>query len=407
MQSKKIILAYSGGLDTSVILKWLVNKGYEVIAYIADVGQEDDFVKAKEKALLLGASKVYIEDLKKEFVEDFIFTWLKGNGLYEGKYLLGTSIARPLIAKKQIEIAQKEGTKIVSHGATGKGNDQVRFELTYMALMPDVEIFSPWKDEEFLKAFEGRKDLLDYAEKEGIPVEATNAKPFSMDDNLMHISYEAGILEDPGKEAPADMCKKCVDIKKAPDKETIITINFEKGIPTTVENLSDGKKVEGALELYTYLNEIGAANGVGKIDLVENRFVGMKSRGVYETPAGTILLKAHMDIETITVDKEVMHIKQTLEPKFAQLIYNGFWYSPEMDFVMAAFNKSQENVSGTVTLSLYKGNVSVTKRASPNSLYDVDLASMDVAGGYDQTDAKGFIKLNALRLKVGKKVEKI
>jgi argininosuccinate synthase len=228
-----------------------------------------------------------------------------------------------------------------------------------------------------------------------------------MDDNLMHISYEAGILEDPGKEAPADMCKKCVDIKKAPDKETIITINFEKGIPTTVENLSDGKKVEGALELYTHLNEIGAANGVGKIDLVENRFVGMKSRGVYETPAGTILLKAHMDLETITVDKEVMHIKQTLEPKFAQLIYNGFWYSPEMDFVMAAFNKSQENVSGTVTLSLYKGNVSVTKRASPNSLYDVDLASMDVAGGYDQTDAKGFIKLNALRLKVGKKVEKI
>tara|TARA_Y100000310_G_scaffold204590_1_gene204829 strand:+ start:234 stop:1442 length:1209 start_codon:yes stop_codon:yes gene_type:complete len=401
--TKKIILAYSGGLDTSVILKWLVNKGYEVVAYIADVGQEDDFVQAKEKALKLGAVKVYIEDLKKEFVDDYIFTWLKGNGLYENKYLLGTSLARPLIAKKQIEIAQKEGTKIVSHGATGKGNDQVRFELTYMALMPDVEIFSPWKDKEFLEAFEGRKDLLAFAKKEGIPVEATTKKPFSMDDNLMHISYEAGILEDPGVEAPNDMCKKCVDVKDAPDKETKIQILFSKGIPTTVKNLSTDEKVTGSLEIFNYLNTIGAVNGVGKIDLVENRFVGMKSRGVYETPAGTILLKAHMDIETITVDKEVMQLKQTLEPTFAKLIYNGFWFSPEMEFMMAAFNNSQEKVNGTVTLTLYKGNVQVLSRESPNTLYDTGLASMDIAGGYDQTDAKGFIKLQALRLKVGKK----
>tara|TARA_Y100000310_G_scaffold332021_1_gene406750 strand:- start:1368 stop:2588 length:1221 start_codon:yes stop_codon:yes gene_type:complete len=406
MKSKKIILAYSGGLDTSVILKWLVNKGYEVIAYIADVGQEDDFVKAKEKALKLGASKVYIEDLKKEFVEDYIFTWLKGNGLYENKYLLGTSLARPLIAKKQIEIAKKEKTKIVSHGATGKGNDQVRFELTYMSLMPDVEIFSPWKDKEFLEKFEGRKDLLAYAKEQNIPVEATTEKPFSMDDNLMHISYEAGILEDPSMAAPASICKKTAHIKDAPDKEVKICIHFAKGIPIKLQNFTSGDDVEGSLQLFQYLNELGAENGIGKIDLVENRFVGMKSRGVYETPAGTILLKAHMDIESLTLDKEVLHIKQTLEPKFAQLIYNGFWNSPEFDFLMSAFNKSQEKVSGKVTLLLYKGNVSVTKRESVNSLYDVGLASMDVAGGYDQEDAKGFIKLNALRLKVGKNVGK-
>jgi len=397
----KVILAYSGGLDTSVILKWLINKGCEVVCYIADVGQDDDFDKAKSKALSIGASKVYIEDLKEEFVKDYIFQALKANAVYEGKYLLGTSLARPLIAKKHIEIAKKEGTKIVAHGATGKGNDQVRFELAFMKLMPDVKIISPWKDKEFLSQFEGRTDLINYAKENGIPIDSTLQKPYSMDDNLMHISYEAGLLEDTKYEANEDMFKKTISPKDAPDKETKIMIEFKQGVPIKVINITENKQVEGALPLFHYLNELGSKNGIGRIDLVENRFVGIKSRGVYETPAGTILIKAHLDIEGITLDKEVCHLKDMLMPKIAELIYNGFWFSPEFEFLMTAIDKSQENIEGKVYLTLYKGNVFVTGRESEKSLYDENIASMDKSGGYDQTDAIGFIKLNALRLKLG------
>ena len=398
---EKIILAYSGGLDTSVILKWLIDKGYDVICYVADVGQDDDFEKVKSKALSIGASKVYIEDLKEEFVKEYIFQSLKANSIYEGKYLLGTSLARPLIAQKHIELAKKEGTNIVAHGATGKGNDQVRFEITFMTLMPNVKIISPWKDKEFLSQFEGRTDLINYAKEKGIPIESTLQKPYSMDDNIMHISYEAGLLEDPKYAAKEDMFKKTISPKNAPDKETKIVVEFNKGIPIKVMNLTDNKTVSGALELFQYLNELGSQNGIGRIDLVENRFIGIKSRGVYETPAGTILLKAHLDIEGITLDKEVCHLRDMLMPKIAELIYNGFWFSPEFKFLMAAINKSQENIDGKVYLALYKGNVFVTGRESDKSLYDEDIASMDKSGGYDQTDAIGFIKLNALRLKLG------
>ena len=398
---EKVILAYSGGLDTSVILKWLIDKGYEVVCYIADVGQDDDFVKAKKKALAIGASKVYIEDLKKEFVDDYIFTALKANAIYEGKYLLGTSLARPLIAKKHIEIAKKENTKFVAHGATGKGNDQVRFELTFMKLMPDVKIISPWKDPKFLAEFHGRTDMINYAKKNKIPIESTAEKPYSMDDNLMHISYEAGQLEDPKFEPKKDMFKKTASPKDAPDKETKISIEFKKGVPVKIENITDKKTVVGSLKLFTYLNELAAKNGIGREDLVKNRFVGIKSRGVYETPAGTVLLKAHIDIEGLVLDREVGHLKDMMMPKIAELVYNGFWFAPEMEFLMAAVEKSQENVDGKVLITLYKGNVIVTGRESKKSLYDEDIASMDKLGGYDQEDAKGFIKLNALRLKLG------
>lgn len=397
---KKIILAYSGGLDTSVILQWLLDKNYEVICFIADVGQNDDFDAAKKKALKIGASKVYIEDMKKEFLEKYVFQAIKSNAIYEGKYLLGTSLARPIIAQKQIELAKKEGTKTVAHGATGKGNDQVRFEMTYMALMPDVEIIAPWKDPEYLSQFKGRTDMINYATKKGIPISQTIKKPYSSDDNLMHISYEAGELEDPMFEPNPDMFQKTISPKNAPDKETRIMIEFKAGVPVKVANITDKKEVKGPLELFKYLNELGSKNGVGRIDLVENRFVGMKSRGVYETPAGTILLIAHKDLEGLTLDREVSHLKDMLMPKIAELIYNGFWFSPEMEFLMAAVDKSQEDVDGKVYMTLYKGNATVIGRESEKSLYNMKIASMDEAGGYDQTDAKGFIRLNALRLKM-------
>lgn len=387
-------------MDTSVILKWLIDKGYDVVAYIADVGQNEDFGAAKKKALALGASKAYVEDLKGEFITDFIFPALKANAIYEGRYMLGTSLARPLIAKKQIEIAKKEGTNIVAHGATGKGNDQVRFELTYMTLMPDVKIVAPWRDKDFLAQFQGRQDMIKYAEKNGIPIKATAKKPYSSDPNIMHISYEAGELEDPNFRPGKDMFEMTVDPKDAPDKETKIAIEFKEGVPVKVENLEDGVMKTKPLELFTYLNKLAGANGVGRMDLVENRFVGMKSRGVYETPAGTVLRAAHMDLEGMTMDREVMRLRDMLTPKIAELIYNGFWYSPEMEFLMAAVNKSQENVTGKVYLSLYKGNVMPIGRESQQSLYNPKIASMDVHGGYDQTDATGFIKLNALRLKM-------
>ncbi len=401
-QNKKIVLAYSGGLDTSCILKWLMDEGYEVIAYIADVGQEEDFDAAKEKALKIGASKVYIEDMKEEFVTHYIFQALKGNAVYEGNYLLGTALARPLIAKKQVEIAQKEGAKYVSHGATGKGNDQVRFEFTYFALDPSLEVVAPWKTKSFLDKFKGRKDLLEYAKEKQIPVTATHAKSYSEDDNLMHISHESGILEDPAVSCPENVYSKAKLPKDAPDKETRIKIHFKDGLPVKVENLEDGIVVEKPLELFQYLNKLGAENGIGMLDIVENRYVGIKSRGIYETPGATILWAAHRDIEGIAMDKEVMHLRDSLVPKFAELIYNGYWFSPEMDFLMSAFNQSQELIDGWVELSLYKGNVMPVARESPTSLYDKELSSMDIEGGFDQKDSSGFIKVNGLRLKAHK-----
>jgi argininosuccinate synthase len=399
MDKKKVVLAYSGGLDTSVILKWLEQQGYDVIAYIANIGQQEDFEEIEQKALKTGASNIYIEDLCEEFVTDFIFPALQGNALYEGRYLLGTSLARPLIAKKQIEIAYTEKAEYVAHGATGKGNDQVRFELTYYALNPNIKVISPWKTPEFLEQFQGRTDLLNYAEKMGIPVKATLKKPYSEDENLMHISHEAGILEDPMLRPSEDLFTLTVSPKDAPDKETIIEIKFKDGIPVKVTNKNDGTVKERPLELFMYLNKLGGENGIGRVDMVENRYIGIKSRGVYETPGATILRVAHLDIEGLAMDKEVMHLRDMLMPKFAELIYNGYWYSPEMDFLLSAMKKAQEVIDGTVTLSLYKGNVMPIGRQSPTSLYNQDLSSMDIEGGFKQEDSRGFIEINAVRLK--------
>jgi argininosuccinate synthase len=395
----KVILAYSGGLDTSIILKWLIEKKYEVVAYIADVGQTDDLDEARDKAVRIGAARVHIEDLKEEFVTDFIFPALKANAIYEGRYLLGTALARPLIAKRQVEIADREGTDYVAHGATGKGNDQVRFELAYYALKPNVKVISPWKDPEFLAQFKGRSDMIRYAEKYDIPIKATAEKPYSEDANLMHISHEAGILEDPRGTPEESVFSYTRSPLDAPDQQTRIEIHFKDGIPIRVVNSTDGTIKESPLELFTYLNALGSENGIGRIDIVENRFIGIKSRGVYETPAGTILRVAHMDIEGIAMDKEVMRLRDMLSPKFSELVYNGFWFSPEMDFLMAAFNKSQEVIDGVVHLSLYKGNVTVLGRESVSSLYDKDLSSMDIEGGFNQVDSRGFINIQAIRLK--------
>lgn len=399
MAKKKVILAYSGGLDTSVILKWLINKGYAVICFVGNVGQKDDFKVIEKKALETGASKVYVEDLREEFVTDFIFPSLGGNATYEGRYLLGTSLARPLLAKKQIEIAEKERAGCVAHGATGKGNDQVRFELTYYALNPEIKVISPWKDPEFLEEFKGRSDLINYAQRWGVPVTASKEKPYSEDENLMHISHEAGVLEDPLFRPSEDLFSITSSPNKAPDKETVIEIHFQDGVPVRVVNKGDGTTKSSPLELFLYLNELGSVNGIGRVDMVENRFIGIKSRGVYETPGATILWIAHRDLEGIAMDKEVMHLRDMLAPKFSELIYNGFWFSPEMDFLMSAFKKSQEAIDGKVVLALYKGNVNVIGRESPTSLYDQDLSSMEVEGGFNATDSKGFININAIRLK--------
>ena len=399
-KKKKVVLAYSGGLDTSVILKWLVNKNYDVIAFIADVGQQEDFEKTKEKAFKIGASKVFVADLKKEFVESFIFPALKANAVYESQYLLGTSLARPLIAKKQVETAKKEGTNILSHGCTGKGNDQVRFELAWMYLMPDVQIISPWKDSEFLSKFKGRKDLINYAKEQGIPISATLQKSYSIDENLMHSSFESGVLENSLNSPDEKMFLKTVSPVNAPDKETKLIIEFEKGIPIKVSNLNDKKEVSGSLKLFQYLNKLGGENGIGRIDIIENRFVGIKSRGVYETPAGTILLKCHQDLESIVLDKDLMHFKELLGKKTAELIYNGFWFSSLMQMLLVSINETQKKVSGKTYLKLYKGNIIITGRESSNSLYNKEIASMDVEGGFNQQDSKGFIAITGLPLKL-------
>ncbi len=403
MSKQKVILAYSGGLDTSVILKWLLEQGYEVFAYMANIGQQEDFDAAREKALKIGASDVFIEDMRKE-LSRIIFSGVQGQCLYEGRYLLGTAIARPLIAKKQIEIAENVGAAYVSHGATGKGNDQVRFELSYYALNPKIKIISPWKDKDFLAAFKGRTDLLAYAEKHGIPTKQTASKPYSEDDNLLHISHEAGILEDPAHECDETIYSHTTAPENSPDIPVRIRIRFKDGIPVEVENLSDGTLKTDALELFEYLNHLGSEHGIGRLDMVENRFVGIKSRGVYETPGGSILHEAHKDIEGMAMDREVMRLRDMLAAKLGELVYNGFWFSPEMEFIMAAMDKSQELIDGDVILKLYKGRAYPVARTSPSSLYNQDLSSMDIEGGYNQEDAGGFIRINAIRLMAHRRI---
>ena len=398
MKKEKVVLAYSGGLDTSVILKWLSNKGFEVIAYVANVGQNEDFKAIEEKAYLTGASKVYIEDLRDELVKDYVFPALKANTIYEGTYMLGTSLARPIIAKRHIEIAKKEGTKYVAHGATGKGNDQVRFEFGYYMNMPDVKIISPWKDPEFLSQFEGRSDMLAYAEKYSIPVKASLKKPYSEDANLIHISHEAGILEDPSSRCPSDVFSLTVDPQDAPNEETVLAIEFKDGLPVSIKNENDNTVVTGPLAMIEYLNKVGHDNAIGRVDMVENRFVGIKSRGVYETPGCEILWKAHHNLEGLCMDKEAMHLRDMLSPKYAELIYNGYWGAPEFNMLTSLFDTSQKNVTGTAKVALYKGNVINAGISSPCSLYNQDLGSMDKAGGYHPVDCKGFINICAIRL---------
>lgn len=392
---KKIVLAYSGGLDTSIILKWL-QETYkaDVVAFIADVGQGEETELAREKAVATGASAVYVEDLREEFVRDFVFPAMKANAIYEGTYLLGTSVARPLIAKAQIDVLRKEKADAVSHGATGKGNDQVRFELTYFALEPNITIIAPWREWDL----NSRGALMDYAARHGIEVPVTKEKPFSMDRNLLHLSFEGGVLEDPWNEPPDDTYVLAVDPRKAPDETTYVEIDFEEGAPVAV----DGKRLSPAA-LLTRLNELGGVNGIGRVDLVENRFVGMKSRGVYETPGGTILYAAHRAVESLTMDREVMFERDQMSPKIARMIYNGFWYSPEMALMMDFVAKTQEDVTGTARLRLYKGNCDVVGRRAEKSLYDEAITTFeDDDGAYNQADAGAFIKINALRLRVRK-----
>lgn len=409
-ENKKVVLAYSGGLDTSVILKWLIEEGYDVVCFMADVGQKEDMEAAKAKALAIGASKIYIEDLKKEFITDYIFPAYAAGAIYERRYLLGTSLARPITAKRQIEIAQKEGAAYVAHGCTGKGNDQVRFELTYYALQPDIKVISPWKTPAFLARFRGRSDMIQYSEQHGIPIKASRAKPYSEDENLLHISHEAGILEDPSAITEESVYSHTAPLLETPDQPDFVQIDFNKGIPVKVTDKNSGKAATDPLEIFELLNQLGHKHCIGRLDMVENRFVGIKSRGVYETPGGQIIYNAHTDLESITVDREVLHLKHMLADRLAVLIYNGFWFSPEKDMIMAAMEQSQKTVTGSVTVQLFKGNAYPVARTSPLSLYDPELSSMDVAGGYDQQDAAGFIKINAIRLKaataIRKKMEK-
>jgi len=391
---KKVVLAYSGGLDSSVIVRWLIETyGCEVITLTGDVGQKQELEGLEKKALATGAVKAYVEDLKEEFVRDFVFPALRANAVYEGTYLLGTSLARPIVAKRQIEIAHKEGADAVCHGATGKGNDQVRFEMTYMALDPDIKIISAWKDEHW--NLNSREAMIDYAEKYNIPIRSTKKSPYSEDRNLLHISHEGGILEDLWTEPPEDMYVMSVSPEDAPDQPTYVEITFEKGTPVAV----DGEEM-GPAQLLDYMNTIAGKNGIGRVNMVENRFVGMKSRGIYETPGGTALWSAHRAMETITMDREVMLIRDSMMPRYAQIIYNGFWYSPEREMIQKMVDESQKDVTGTVRLKLYKGNCTPVGVKAPVSLYSEDLATFEKDEVYNQKDATGFIRLNALRLKM-------
>jgi argininosuccinate synthase len=387
---KKIVLAYSGGLDTSVILKWLKEE-YQcpVVAYAADIGQEEDWDKVRQKGLATGAEKVIVSDLKEEFVRDYVFAAYRANAIYEGSYLLGTSLARPVIAKEQVRIAHEEQADAVSHGATGKGNDQVRFEMAYLGIDPRLTIIAPWR----MWTLNSRTKLIAYAEKHGIPIPVTKEKPYSSDENLLHISFEGGILEDPWNEPEESMFKLTHSPEKAPDKPTYIELTFEQGNPVAI----DGERLSPAAMLGR-LNKLGGVNGIGRLDLVENRFVGMKSRGVYETPGGTILRIAHRDLETITLDREVMKIRDSLVPRYSELIYNGFWFSPEMKLLQKTMDTAQETVSGLVRLKLYKGNCIPVGRKSDQSLYQASFATFEEDAVYTQADAGGFIKLNALRM---------
>ena len=389
---KKVVLAYSGGLDTSVILRWLIDiYGCEVIAFCADLGQGEELAPVEEKAQAVGASAIYIEDLREEFVRDYVFPMLRANTAYEDGYLLGTSIARPLIAKRQIEIARQEGADAVSHGATGKGNDQVRFELTYYALEPHITVIAPWREWDM----QGRADLIAYAEERQIPIPVSREKPYSTDRNLLHLSFEGGILEDPWREPYEDMFLLSVSPENAPDQPEYIEIDFVAGDPTAING-----EVLSPASLLAKANELGGKHGIGRCDLVENRYVGMKARGVYETPGGTILHAAHRALETLTLDREVVHLRDSLIPRYAEMIYYGYWFAPEREMLQAAIDESQQNVSGTVRLKLYKGNVIVVGRKSDRSLYNPEVASFDESGEYQQADAEGFIRLNSLRLRI-------
>ncbi|SHK51884.1 argininosuccinate synthase [Desulfatibacillum alkenivorans DSM 16219] len=389
---KKVVLAYSGGLDTSVILKWLVETYQcEVVAFSADIGQGEELEPVRGKAEASGACAVYIDDLREEFVKDYVFPAFRANAIYEGQYLLGTSLARPLISKRQMEIAKLEGADAVSHGATGKGNDQVRFELSYLAIDPTIKIIAPWREWDL----NSRTKLMAYAEKHGIPVPTTQAKPYSSDRNLLHISFEGGVLEDPWAPPEEDMFVMSVSPQQAPDQPEEVLIQFEQGNPVAV----NGEKLSPA-NLLAKLNELGGKHGVGRMDIVENRFVGMKSRGVYETPGGTILRIAHMNMETLTMDREVAHLRDSLIPKYAELVYNGFWFSPEMKLLQTTIDATQENVCGEVLLELYKGNCRVLGRRSDKSLYRMDFATFEEDEVYRQKDAEGFIRLNSLRLRI-------
>lgn len=407
MAKQKIVLAYSGGLDTSVILAWLKNTyDAEIITFTADIGQKDELDGLEAKALKTGATKVYIDDLRDEFAKDFIYPMFQAGAMYEGQYLLGTSIARPLIAKRMVEIARAEGATAIAHGATGKGNDQVRFELTAAALAPELEVIAPWRLDEFRDQFPGRAEMIAYAEANGIPVQASAAKPYSTDRNLLHISFESGILEDPWFDPSAEsnegMYVLSVSPERAPDQAEYIELEFDKGDCVAVNGVP-----MSPLEVMEKLNELGGKHGIGRVDMVENRFVGMKSRGVYETPGGTILFTAHRKMESITMDRDVMHLRDSLIAKYASLVYNGFWFAPERLALQALVTESQKNVTGTVRLKLYKGNVIGAGVKSPVSLYNPDIATMeaDPTKAYNQNDATGFIRLNALRLKVASGVE--
>ncbi|CAH4015726.1 argininosuccinate synthase [Pieris brassicae] len=402
MAKDLIILAYSGGLDTSCILKWLIQKNYDVVCYMADIGQDENFGEARKKALGIGAKDVIIEDLRSEFVTNYMLPAVQMGLVYESRYYLGTSLARPCISVGIVDAAKKLGAQYISHGATGKGNDQVRFELSVYSLWPDGKVIAPWRLPEFFNRFQGRSDLLEFAKKEQIPVSATPKAPWSTDENIMHISYESGVLEDPGAIPPKGIYKMTRDLQETDDYPTIIDITFEKGLPVTINIPSGHEKsliISDPLKIVETLNKLGRQHGIGRIDIVENRFLGLKSRGLYETPAGTILHLAHLDLEAYALDREVLRVKKILQDKMSDFVYNGFWFSPEATYTRKCLEMSQESVTGVVTVQLFKGNVSISARKSPTCLYNKDLVSMDISGGFSPEDSTGFININAIRLK--------